>query len=259
LALSNEAEKQLNNRIALLRGFDDLRRDADSTGDMVGMDAFNKLAIAMLTSDASRNAFDLSKEDASTRDRYGRHAWGQRALLARRLVEAGSSFVTVDMSNPQPGVASPANTTPTWDTHSVNANHFTDCRWKLPYYDQAVAALVEDIYSRGLDKKVLLIVTGEFGRTPFIEYGLPGRPGRGHHCAAMSVLVSGGGMQMGQIIGATDSKADHPIDRPLKPVDLWATAYRFLGIDYEFNLTDNIGRPMPILPVGEPIRELLSA
>ena len=258
LALTSAAEKQLNNRIALLRGFDDMRRDVDSTGDMLSMDAFNKLAIAMLTSDASRNAFDLSKEDNGTRDRYGRHAWGQRALLARRLVEAGSSFVTVDMSNPQPGVASPPNTTPTWDTHSVNSNHFTDCRWKFPYYDQAIAALVEDIYSRGLDKKVLLVVTGEFGRTPYVEYGLPGRPGRGHHCAAMSVLVSGGGMRMGQVIGATDSKADHPIDRPLKPVDLWATVYRFLGIDYEFNLTDNIGRPMPILPAGEPIRELLS-
>jgi hypothetical protein len=257
LAMTREVETQLENRVALLREFDDLRRDVDNTGNMIGMDAFNQLAMSMLTSDKARNAFDLSKEEERIRERYGRHAWGQRALLARRLVQAGSSFVTVDMSNPQPGVSSPKDTIANWDTHSVNANHFVDCRWKMPYYDQAVSALVEDIYELGMDKKVMLVVTGEFGRTPYVEYGLPGRPGRGHHCAAMSILVSGGGMRMGQIIGATDSKADHPIDRPLKPTDLWATVYRFLGIDYDHNLTDNIGRPVPILPDGEVIRELL--
>ncbi|MDR3639019.1 MAG: DUF1501 domain-containing protein [Isosphaeraceae bacterium] len=259
LALTREMETQLEDRITLLRGFDEMRREIDASGDMVGMDAFNQLAIDMLTSDKSRKAFDLMKEDPRERDRYGRHAWGQRALLARRLVEAGSSFVTVEMNHPTPGQTMPADTIYNWDTHSVNANHFTDCRWKMPYYDQAISALVEDLYLRGLDKKVMLVVTGEFGRTPQVEYGKPGRPGRGHHCAAMSVLVAGGGMRMGQIIGATDSKADHPVDRPLKPADLWATVYRFLGIDHEFNLTDNIGRPMPILPGGEPIRELLPA
>jgi hypothetical protein len=259
LALSREMENQLENRIGLLQGFDEMRREVDAGGDMLGMDAFNQLAIDMLTSDRSRNAFDLMKEDPRVRDRYGRHAWGQRALLARRLVEAGASFVTVEMNNPTPGRPIPADTIYNWDTHSVNSNHFTDCRWKMPYYDQAVSALVEDLYARGLDKKVMVIVTGEFGRTPLVEYGKPGRPGRGHHCAAMSVLVAGGGLRTGQVVGATDAKADHPVDRPLKPVDLWATAYRFLGIDHEFNLTDSIGRPMPILPAGEPIRELLSA
>lgn len=259
LALAREMEGRLDDRIALLRGFDEMRRELDASGSMAAMDKFSQLALDMLASDKTRNAFDLSKEDDRTRDLYGRHAWGQRALLARRLVEAGSSFVTVEMNNPEPGKAAPPDTTPTWDTHSVNSNHFTDCRWKFPHYDQAVSALVEDIYARGLDKKVMLVVTGEFGRTPFVEYGMPGRPGRGHHCAAMSILVSGGGMRMGQVIGATDAKADHPIDRPLAPVDLWATVYRFLGIDYEFCFSDSIGRPMAILPSGEPIRELLSA
>ena len=259
LTLAREVEGRLDDRIALMRGFDELRRDLDRSGSMAAMDQFSRLAAEMLTSDKARSAFDLSRESDQIRDRYGRTAWGQRALLARRLVEAGCSFVTVEMNNPVPGKPAPADTTPTWDTHSVNSNHFTDCRWKFPSYDQSIAALVQDIYERGLDKKVMLIVTGEFGRTPFVEYGLPGRPGRGHHCAAMSILVSGGGLRMGQVVGATDSKADHPVERPLAPVDLWATVYRFLGIDTEHCFADSIGRPMAILPGGEPIRELISA
>lgn len=259
LTLANELEGRLDNRLALLRGIDDLRRELDHSGGMAAMDKFSQLAANMLTSEKARKAFDLSKEDDATRDRYGRHAWGNRALLARRLVEAGVSFVTVDMSNPTPGKPAPPETTPTWDTHSVNANHFIDCRWKFPDYDQSVCSLVEDLYERGLDKKVMLIVTGEFGRTPYVEYGKPGRPGRGHHCAAMSILMAGGGARTGQVIGATDAKADHPIDRPLTPCDLWATVYRFLGIDPEFCFKDTIGRPIAILPGGEPIRELLPA
>ncbi|MDB5334677.1 MAG: hypothetical protein JWN70_296 [Planctomycetaceae bacterium] len=166
LSLAKELEGRLDDRISLLRGFDSMRRELDSSGSMAAMDKFSQLSIDMLASDKTRNAFDLSKEDDRTRDLYGRTAWGQRALLARRLVEAGSSFVTVEMSNPTPGKGAPADTTPTWDTHSVNSNHFTDCRWKMPHYDQAVSALVEDIYARGLDRKIRLVVTGEFGRTP---------------------------------------------------------------------------------------------
>ena len=259
LSLTKEVQGQLEDRLTLLRGFDDMRRDIDSNGDMLGMDAFNKLAIEMLTSDKSRNAFDLTKEDDRTRDLYGRHAWGQRALLARRLVEAGTSFVTIEMDNPTPGQSMPADTAGNWDTHSVNANHFTDCRWKMPYYDQAISALIEDIYARGLDKKVMLVVTGEFGRTPFLEYGLPGQPDAVTTARPCRCWWPAAECARGRVIGATDPKADHPIDRPLKPVDLWAGVYRFLGIDYEFNLADTIGRPMPILPGGEPIREMLPA
>ena len=105
----------------------------------------------------------------------------------------------------------------------------------------------------------MLVVTGEFGRTPFVEYEKPGRPGRGHHCAAMSILLAGGGLRTGQVVGATDAKADHPVDRPLTPADLWATVYRFLGIDTEHTFKDTIGRPIAILPSGEPIRELVPA
>jgi hypothetical protein len=243
----------------MMRGFDEMRRELDRTGGMTAMDQFSQMAANMLTSDKARRAFDLAQEPNAIRDIYGRHAWGNRALLARRLVEAGVSFVTVEMGNPWPGRPAPPETTFNWDTHSVNSNHFKDSRWKLPEYDQAVAALVKDIYARGLDRKVMLVVTGEFGRTPFVEYEKPGRPGRGHHCAAMSILVAGGGLRAGQVVGATDAKADHPVERPLTPADLWATVYRFLGIDSEHTFNDTTGRPIAILPSGEPIRELTSA
>jgi hypothetical protein len=259
LTLARELEGRLDNRLALMRGFDEMRRELDRTGSMTAMDQFSQMAADMLTSDKARSAFDLAREPLALREQYGRHAWGNRALLARRLVEAGVSFVTVEMSNPWPGKAAPPDTHFNWDTHSVNSNHLKDSRWKLPYYDQAVSALVKDIYERGLDKKVMLVVTGEFGRTPYLEYEKPGRPGRGHHCAAMSVLLAGGGLRTGQVVGATDAKADHPVDRPLTPADLWVTVYRFLGIDTEHCFTDTIGRPMAILPSGEPIRELVSA
>jgi hypothetical protein len=257
LTLSREIEGRLDRRLELMRGFDELRRDLDRSGSMTALDQFNQMAASMLTSERARSAFDLARESDRIRDRYGRHAWGNRALLARRLVEAGVSFVTVEMTNPTPGRGAPADTHFNWDTHSVNSNHFLDSRWKLPPYDQSVTALIEDIYARGLDEKVMIVVTGEFGRTPYVEYERPGRPGRGHHGAAMSILVAGGGLRTGVVVGGTDARADHPVDRPLIPGDLWATVYRFLGIDVEQTFRDTIGRPMAILPSGEPIRELV--
>jgi hypothetical protein len=257
LSLAREMEGRLEHRLELMRGFDEMRRELDRTGSMTALDRFSELAAGMLTSERARSAFDLAREPESVRDRYGRHAWGNRALLARRLVEAGVSFVTVEMSNPTPGRTAPADTHYNWDTHSVNSNHFIDSRWKMPPYDQSVSALIEDVYARGLDEKVMIVVTGEFGRTPYVEYERPGRPGRGHHCAGMSILVAGGGLRTGMVIGATDARADHPVDRPLAPADLWATVYRFLGIDIEHTFRDTIGRPIAILPSGEPIRELV--
>jgi hypothetical protein len=242
-----------------MRGFDEMRRELDRSGGMGAMDQFSQMAANMLTSDRARSAFDLAREPARIRDLYGRHPFGNRALLARRLVEAGVSFVTVEMANPWPGRTAPADTHFNWDTHSVNSNHFIDSRWKMPDYDQSIAALIADLYDRGLDRQVMLVVTGEFGRTPLVEYERPGRPGRGHHCNAMSILVSGGGLRTGVVVGATDPRADHPVERPLTPADLWATVYRFLGIDIEHTFRDTIGRPMAILAGGEPIRELLPA
>ena len=225
---------------------------------MDAMDNFNRRAIELLMSDKARKAFDLSQEDAQVRERYGMHAYGQRALMARRLVEAGCSFVTMVMENPLPGKPLPPGVIYNWDSHAVNGHIFDDARVRFPLYDQAVTALVEDIYARGLDRKVLLVVTGEFGRTPRIGSS-NGRPGRDHWPNAMSMLVCGGGMRTGQVIGSTNSKGEHPQDRPLSPNDLWATVYRHLGIDPEMSFPDHNGRPMPILPFGAPISELLPA
>jgi uncharacterized protein (DUF1501 family) len=149
-----------------------------------------------------------------------------------------------------------------WDSHAVNCHLFADAKIRFPIYDRAITALVEDLYDRGLDKKVMLVVTGEFGRTPRISSQVGSQtgvmqPGRDHWPGAMSVLVAGAGMRTGQVVGSTNSKGEYPQDRPLTPNDLWATVYRHLGIDYTQSFPDNSGRPMPILPFGEPIAELL--
>lgn len=263
IALAEGLSQRLDDRTALLGGFDKLRRQLDATGVMSAMDKFHQRAVEMLTSEASRKAFDLSLEPDQVRDRYGRHAWGQRALLARRLVEAGSSFVTMVMENPyQSGVPWIKNGTYNWDSHAVNCHLFDDAKVRMPIYDRAVTALVEDIHARGLDKRVLLVVTGEFGRTPRISTSVGSQtgvqqPGRDHWPQAMSMLLCGGGMRTGQVVGSTNAKGEHPQDRPLTPNDLWATVYRHLGINPQRSFLDLSGRPMPILPFGEPIAELL--
>ena len=259
LSLLPELADRLEDREYLLRQIDGLRRDTDIAGGIRDMDQYSQRAMNLLTSSKARDAFDLSKEDPRTRDMYGRHTWGQRALLARRLVEAGVSFVTMQMSNPrmkeEGGISN-------WDIHAILGHLFKDTRARLPIFDKAVAALIEDLYQRGLDKRVMVIVTGEFGRSPRINPSKASRsgvvrPGREHYPAAMSVLVSGGGMQTGQVIGSTTDKGEGSKDRKLDPNDLLATVYRHLGIDHTQTFTDNSGRPIPLLPFGKPIAELL--
>ena len=256
------SEARLGERATLLTTLDRLRRDIDVGTSMNAADAFNQRAIRMVTSPEARAAFDLSQERDDVRNRYGRHQWGQRALLARRLVEAGVSWVTVVLENPfVSGVDSLKNGTYNWDSHAVNAHIFDDLRVRLPIYDRTITALIEDIYARGLDRRVLLIVTGEFGRTPRINSqtgtntGIK-QPGRDHWPDAMNMLVSGGGMATGQVVGATTKKGEEPVQRPLSPNDLWASVYQHLGINPEIAFPDYSGRPMPILPFGEPIPEL---
>ncbi|MEZ5944496.1 MAG: DUF1501 domain-containing protein [Planctomycetaceae bacterium] len=263
ISLDASLTDRLDDRLTLLTAFDQVRARIDSTGLMNAVDEANRSAVSLLTSDRARNAFDLSQESEETKDRYGRHAWGYRALLARRLVEAGSSFVTMVMENPYvSGIDFLKQGTYNWDSHAVNCHLFDDAKMRLPIYDRAVTALVEDIYARGLDKKVMLVVTGEFGRTPRIssqngtQTGVM-QPGRDHWPNAMSMLVAGGGMRTGQVIGSTTSRGEEPKERPLTPNDLWATVYRHLGIDPEMSFPDHAGRPMPILPYGSPIEELL--
>jgi hypothetical protein len=147
-----------------------------------------------------------------------------------------------------------------WDTHAVNHDHFKDAVKRSPIYDQAVTALIEDLHDRSLTKQVMLVVTGEFGRSPRISKS-PGndgkmRYGREHWPQAMSVLACGGGMRHGQVVGSTNDKGEHPHDRPLTPNDLWASVYKHLGIDQNATIPDHTGRPQFLLPFGEPIREL---
>lgn len=263
LALDSSLSDRLDNRAELLRGFDRFRQQVEGDDVMEAMDSFQRRAVELLTSDKARNAFDLSQEPDELRDRYGRHAWGQRALLARRLIEAGSSFVTMVMENPyQSGVERLKQGVYNWDSHAVNCHMNDDLKARAPIYDRAVTALVEDIHNRGLDKKCMVIVTGEFGRTPRISNQIGTQtgvmqPGRDHWPQAMSMLVTGGGMRTGQVVGSTNWKGEHPQDRPLTPNDLWSTVYRHLGINQEHSFPDHSGRPMPILPFGEPIEELL--
>jgi hypothetical protein len=256
VTLHKNVEGRLDDRMALLQGFDRLRRQVDASGTMAAMDTFHQKAISIMTSPRTREAFDLSREPDALRERYGRNSWGQRALLSRRLVEAGCSFVSCALENPNL-----PNTFYNWDTHAANHDNFIDMRRRLPLYDQVVTALVEDLYARGLDKKVLLVVTGEFGRSPKISQASGGakgqRYGREHWPHAMSVLVCGGGMRHGQVIGSTDKLGAFPNSRALTPNDLWATVYKHLGIDQNATITDYTGRPQNILPFGEPIRELV--
>jgi hypothetical protein len=223
------------------------------------MNEFHEQAMDILSSRHARLAFDLDLEPPAVRDRYGRTAWGQQCLIARRLVEAGVDLVTVTLAGPEAGGAG-AN----WDDHAVNANIFDALKVRCANVDRCVSALIEDLHIRGLDRRVLLILSGEFGRTPRISYAVGtvtkvSQPGRDHWPSAMSILFAGGGAAGGQVIGATDRLGEHPAKRRVGPWDMIATVYRHLGIDAKsVHVPDATGRPMPILPEGEPIRELLA-
>ena len=151
--------------------------------------------------------------------------------------------------------SSPDSRAHDWDDHAVNWDMLTAMRGRLPRYDHIVSTLITDLFERGMDRNVLLIVTGEFGRTPRLER-MDGKIGRDHWPGAMSILISGGGMPMGQVIGSTDRIGGHPRERRLDPHDLLATIYHHLGIDHRLQFNDTTGRPVTICN-GEPIRELV--
>lgn len=262
---SAEQVGRLQERIRLRRSFDEFRREVDQSGVMNAMDQFETQALNLLTSPEAAKAFDLNQEEAAVRDRYGRNQWGQQCLMARRLVEAGVEIVTTTFDGPLCGRV--AN----WDDHAVNQHIFEALQFRMPTVDQAVTALIEDIYERGMDKRVLVIVTGEFGRTPRISHvassgggvasGPAGtvQPGRDHWPRANSMIWAGGGIRTGQIVGSTDRHGEEPLDRPVGPQDFLATIYRHLGIDYErVALPDRSGRPTPIVTNGKAITELLA-
>ena len=229
---------RLHRRWALFGDLDDLRRDLDTSGTIAGLDKFYADAVEMVTNDKARQAFDIKQEDAKLREEYGRNDFGQSCLLARRLVEAGVTFVSVQAGRG-------------WDTHGDNFNELK--KNLLPVYDQAFAALVNDIDRRGLSDRVLVIVMGEFGRTPRINPAA----GRDHWPGAMSVVYAGGGLRMGQVVGSTDSRAEYPTSRPCSPGCLLATMYHVLGIDIHHTFYDPAQRPMPVLNEGRAIEELI--
>ncbi|MDY3554807.1 DUF1501 domain-containing protein [Gemmata sp. JC717] len=256
-------EGTLADRVGLLNRFDTPLRGPDPAGRADGMTAARNRALDLITTGTAKTAFDLTRESEKTRHRYGMHRYGQRALLARRLVEAGATWVTMVLENATPpGEPLKKDHTYNWDSHAVNCHIFEDTRYKLGFLDQAISALIEDLYARGLNKRVLLVVTGEFGRTPKIEYSVGTQtgvkqPGRDHWPQAQSVLVSGA-CKTGITVGSTTAKAEVPKDRPLTPNDLWATVFHHLDIDaHGTSFLDGTGRPMPMLPYGDVIGELV--
>ena len=202
-------------------------------------------AYALLLSGKVARAFDLGDEDPRLRDRYGRHMYGQSLLLARRLVEVGVPIVQVNMGRVQ-----------TWDTHSANFKSLKDRL--LPPTDRGVAALLDDLAARGLLDETLVIVTGEFGRTPRIGKStgnVNSRDGRDHWAAVFSAAFAGAGVRGGQMIGQSDKMGAYPASRPYSPADLAATVYRSLGVDPDTELRDRLDRPIRLC-TGEPIAPL---
>jgi uncharacterized protein (DUF1501 family) len=254
---------RLRGRLRLSQSFDDFRRDLDASGTVGAIDRFESQALDLLTSPEAARAFDLSREDPKLRERYGLNQWGQQCLMARRLVEAGVEVVTTTFDGPLCGRV--AN----WDDHAVNHHVFDALTFRAPYFDQAVSALIEDVYARGLDKRVLVVVTGEFGRTPRISYvassgggkaSAPAgtvQPGRDHWPRANSMIWAGGGIATGRVIGGTDRRGEDVTDRRVGPQDFLATIYQHLGIDYaRVTIPDHAGRPTPIVTNGQAIPEL---
>ncbi len=237
---------RLQDRKSLMRHFDHMRRDADHSGMLDAMDRFDQQAFELVTGDAARRAFDINSADPRLRDRYGRHSWGQSTLLAKRLVEAGTTFVSVHFGG--------------WDHHWDLEKGME--RY-LPMVDEAVSALFEDLSDSGLYEKTLVMLCGEFSRTPRMNDGgnggapmSMGTPGRDHWGNAMFCLLGGGGIQGGRIVGSTNRLGEVPKDRPVTPADIHHTMFRVLGIDPHVNFVNFAGRPVPALEPGAVIQEL---
>jgi len=225
---------RLDDRKALLKEFDSVDRTLDRTGLMSGMDSFEQQAFELITSKA-KEVFDPKKEDPKTRDKYG-SGLGEQMMMARRLCEAGVGFVTIHFGG--------------WDMHGSIKEGMNRLG---PQVDRAVAAFVEDCADRGLDQDVLLVITGEFGRTPRIN----GSAGRDHWAPLSTLALAGGGLKMGQVIGESNSKVEVPKTTPIGPQDLMATVFHVLGLPQDLQYKDPSGRPTNMIVGGKPIAELV--
>ncbi|MFO0178756.1 MAG: DUF1501 domain-containing protein [Planctomyces sp.] len=227
-------QNRLSNRRSMLDGIDTVRRDIDRKGLMEGLDSFEQQAFNLILS-RSQQAFDMKFEDPRVVDRYGR-GLGEQLLLARRLCEAGCGFVTVNYGG--------------WDMHG-NIKQEMDRRG--PEVDTAVSALVEDLDQRGMLENVLLVISGEFGRTPKIN----GSGGRDHWAPLSTLSFDGGVLKMGQVVGESAEKVDVPKTTPITPQDLMATVFDVLGFDKRIQFTNQSGRPTYMIETGRPIEELV--
>jgi uncharacterized protein (DUF1501 family) len=248
LTLNGVTLDRLQDRKTLLTSLDGLKRSADATGMMEGMDSFTQAAFGVLTSSGLSNALDLSKEPAEVRERYGdgkpykyqydgAPTCNEHILLARRLIESGVRSVTLSFGR--------------WDSHGANFDLVRDHGSKL---DQAVSALVEDLDERGMLDDVTILVWGEFGRTPRINKNA----GRDHWPQVSCALMAGGGMKTGQVIGSTNRLGEHAATRPVDVQEIIGTTYHNLGIDpMTTTLPDPTGRPQFLVDKREPIRELV--
>lgn len=236
---------RLGDREGLRKQFDRLNAALDASNGLEHVDRYTRQAVEMIASGKARRAFDVEKEDPKLRDAYGRDSLGTKALLARRLVEAGVSFVLVSGA---------------WGYFD---HHGDSVVWKgiekglkpiLPRIDQTLATLITDLEARGLLDQTLVLMMGEFGRGPVINRDA----GRDHWTNVMSMVLAGGGLRHGQVIGATDSKGFGILERKVAPQDLAATVFRYLGIDTSAHWVNGQGRPMPIVVEnGQPIAELI--
>lgn len=207
------------------------------------LDDFQKRAFELVTSPSARRAFNVDEEPTAMRDAYGRNIYGQSVLLARRLIEAGTRLVTVSW-------APDANAT--WDTHGKN---FEKLRSPLlPQLDAALSSLLGDLMARGRLDRTLVAVLGDFGRTPKIN----GNAGRDHWNSCYTVLLAGGGVKAGHVHGASDRTGATPIEAPTTPGDIVATMYRLLGVDSHTLIHDALDRPIPVIPEGRVVREIIA-
>jgi hypothetical protein len=225
---------RLSDRRRLLGEFDAVKRAVEQNEEKASIDAFTRQALEMVTSSRARDAFDVSKESAVTHARYGKFC--ENFLIARRLVEAGISVVTLKVGD--------------WDTHEKN---FKDMREQLPQLDRGFHALVTDLHERGLDRDVAVVLWGEFGRAPRISRG----DGRDHWPEAGAAVLAGGGFKVGQVIGETDAHGGQAKGRPYTPSNVLANLYRHLGIDPATMIPDHNQRPMHLLDDREVVRELV--
>jgi uncharacterized protein (DUF1501 family) len=238
LSVPSEPEQtRLERRYAMLQELDGYQRDIESAPTVRARDEFYQRAHALITSPRAKRAFDLTQEPAGVRDHYGRNALGQSCLLARRLIESGVHFVTVTDGG--------------WDTHTNNFRSLADRL--LPRLDRAYAALLQDLHQRGLLENTLVVWFGDFGRTPKVNPSA----GRDHWSTAGVACMGGGGVRIGEVVGATNAQGEVVVDNPVRPQDIAATIYQALGIPLNTWYRAQDGRPIELVPTGRPVRQLI--